>query len=405
MYPISTIRSHFPILEERPYGKPLAYLDNGATTQKPKQVIDTLVDLYSHSNSNIHRGVHYLSGVMTERYEEARIEVQQFIHAALSQEIIFTAGTTAGINAVAFSFGERYVSAGDEILISAMEHHANIVPWQMLCDRKGAILRVIPMSDNGELDMEAYENLLTDKTRIVAVCHVSNTLGTVNPVKEIIGKAHKHDIPVLIDGAQSVQHFPIDVQHLDCDFFLFSGHKIYGPTGIGVLYGKKQWLDEMPPYQGGGDMVDCVTFERTTYNELPFKFEAGTANYLEAAALQTALEYVKSIGLEAIGQHEKALLQYATQKIGSIEGVKIYGNAAEKAGVLSFLVGRSHPYDVGMILDKLGIAVRTGTHCTQPLMKRLGIDGTVRASFGLYNTFDEVDRLYEGILRAKRMLS
>jgi len=405
MYPISTIRSHFPILEERPYGKPLAYLDNGATTQKPKQVIDTLVDLYSHSNSNIHRGVHYLSGVMTERYEEARIEVQQFIHAALSQEIIFTAGTTAGINAVAFSFGERYVSAGDEILISAMEHHANIVPWQMLCDRKGAILRVIPMSDNGELDMEAYENLLTDKTRIVAVCHVSNTLGTVNPVKEIIGKAHKHDIPVLIDGAQSVQHFPIDVQHLDCDFFLFSGHKIYGPTGIGVLYGKKQWLDEMPPYQGGGDMVDCVTFERTTYNELPFKFEAGTANYLGAAALQTALEYVKSIGIEAIGQHEKALLQYATQKIGSIEGVKIYGNAAEKAGILSFLVGRSHPYDVGMILDKLGIAVRTGTHCTQPLMKRLGIDGTVRASFGLYNTFDEIDRLYEGILRAKRMLS
>ena len=405
MYPIETIRSYFPILEEKPYGKPLAYLDNGATTQKPLQVIDTIVELYRHSNSNIHRGVHYLSGVMTDRYEEARLRVQQFIHATYSQEVIFTAGTTAGINAVAFSFGERFVKAGDEILISAMEHHANIVPWQMLCDRKQAKLRVIPISDAGQLNMEAFEALLSDRTRIVAVCHASNTLGTVNPIKEIIEKAHSRNIPVLIDGAQSVQHMRIDVEALDCDFFLFSGHKLYGPTGIGVLYGKKKWLDEMPPYQGGGDMVDCVTFERTTYNELPFKFEAGTANYVGAAGLKSAIDLVEEIGLDAIQQHEQDLLHYATQKIGAIEGIKIYGNAPEKVGVLSFLVGKSHPYDVGMILDKLGIAVRTGTHCTQPLMKRFGIDGTVRASFGLYNTRNEIDRLHEGILRAKRMLS
>lgn len=405
MYPIETIRSYFPILEEKPYGKPLAYLDNGATTQKPLQVIDTIVELYRHSNSNIHRGVHYLSGLMTDRYEEARLRIQQFIHAAYSQEVIFTAGTTAGINAVAFSFGERFVKTGDEILISAMEHHANIVPWQMLCDRKQAKLRVIPITDAGELNMEAFEALLSDRTRIVAVCHASNTLGTVNPIKKIIEKAHSRNIPVLIDGAQSIQHMRIDVEALDCDFFLFSGHKLYGPTGIGVLYGKKKWLDEMPPYQGGGDMVDCVTFERTTYNELPFKFEAGTANYVGAAGLKSAIDLVEEIGIETIGQHEQDLLHYATQKIGAIDGVKIYGNAPEKVGVLSFLVGKSHPYDVGMILDKLGIAVRTGTHCTQPLMKRLGIDGTVRASFGLYNTRNEIDRLHEGILRAKRMLS
>jgi cysteine desulfurase / selenocysteine lyase len=379
-------------------------MDNGATTQKPQCVIDTINQLHSEQNASIHRGVHFLSEQMTERYENARKIVQEFINAEYSQEIIFTSGTTGSINAVAFSFGEAYIRSGDEIIVSEMEHHSNIVPWQMMCDRKKAVLKVIPITDNGELRLDEYKKLLNNKTKLVAVNQVSNSLGTINPVKEIIGLAHQAGAKVLLDGAQGIQHGMVDVQAMDCDFYAFSGHKLYGPTGIGVLYGKEKLLFGMPPYQGGGDMVQCVSFEKTTYNTLPFKFEAGTSNYIGAIGLAAAIDYVKSIGLENIEAYEKELLTYVTEKLSQIDGLRIYGNAANKISIISFLVGNIHPYDMGMILDKMGIAVRTGTHCTMPLMDRYEIEGTVRASMVFYNTLEEIDQLYEGIVKAKAML-
>lgn len=396
-FDVQTIRKDFPILHQIVHGYPLAYFDNAATTQKPQCVIDTIVNYYTHLNSNIHRGVHYLSEQSTNLYEEARKTVQQFINAQYSQEVIFTSGTTAAINAVAFSFGERFVKEGDEIVISAMEHHANIVPWQMMCERKGARLKVIPIDNKGEILFDEYLKLLTPKVKLVAVTHVSNVLGTINPIEKIIETAHKHNIPVLIDGAQSVQHIPIDVQALDCDFFVFSGHKIYGPTGIGILYGKEKWLNEMPPYQGGGDMVDCVTFEKTTYNDLPLKFEAGTTNFIGAIGLAEAIRYLTRIGLDKVGKYENQLLAYAKEKLSSFERIQFYGTAPKKGPVISFLIDGIHPYDTGMVLDKLGIAVRTGTHCAQPLMDFFDIDGTVRVSLSFYNTFEEIDRLTQGI--------
>lgn len=396
-FDVQTIRKDFPILHQIVHGYPLAYFDNAATTQKPQCVIDTIVNYYTHLNSNIHRGVHYLSEQSTNLYEEARKTVQQFINAQYSQEVIFTSGTTAAINAVAFSFGERFVKEGDEIVISAMEHHANIVPWQMMCERKGARLKVIPIDNKGEILFDEYLKLLTPKVKLVAVTHVSNVLGTINPIEKIIDTAHNHNIPVLIDGAQSVQHIPIDVQALDCDFFVFSGHKIYGPTGIGILYGKEKWLNEMPPYQGGGDMVDCVTFEKTTYNDLPLKFEAGTTNFIGAIGLAEAIRYLTRIGLDKVGKYENQLLAYAMEKLSSFERIQFYGTAPKKGPVISFLIDGIHPYDTGMVLDKLGIAVRTGTHCAQPLMDFFDIDGTVRVSLAFYNTFEEIDRLTQGI--------
>ncbi len=390
---------------EKVYEKPLIYLDNGATTQKPQVVIDTLQEIYAKKNSSIHRGIHFLSEQMTEAYEKARDTVREFINALSTTEIIFTHGATSAINAVAFSFGEKYVTKGDEVLISEMEHHSNIVPWQMLCDRKQATLKVIPFDDNGELLMEEYKKLLTPKTKIVAVNYASNSLGTVNPVKEITHLAHEKSIPVLIDGAQIVQHGKVDVRDIDCDFFVFSGHKVFGPTGIGVLYGKEKLLEELPPYQGGGDMVDCVTMEKTTYNELPYKFEAGTMHYTGAIGLGKALEYVTAVGINNIAEYETALLEHTRKKLEEIEGLRTYGNAAQKINVFSFLLEGVHPYDAGMILDKLGIAVRTGTHCTQPVMDRFNISGTIRASMVLYNTFEEVDMLVNGLKRVKKMFS
>jgi cysteine desulfurase/selenocysteine lyase len=400
---IQTLRNDFPILKQLVHNKPLAYFDNGATTQKPQSVIDAVIRCYTETNSNIHRGVHLLSEKSTEAFEEARRTVQQFINAEYSQEVIFTSGATGSINAVAFSFGEKYIKAGDEILVSAMEHHANIVPWQMMCERKQAHLKVIPFDDRGVLQMDEYKKLLNPKVKFVAVTHVSNSLGTVNPVKEIIELAHAQNIPVLIDGSQSIQHTKIDVQALDCDFFVFSGHKIYAPTGIGILYGKEKWLNALPPYQGGGDMVYCVSFEKTTFNDLPFKFEAGTLNYIGASGLSAAIKYILEIGLENIAQYESELLQYATQKLESIEGLKIYGTSPNKGPIISFLLDKIHPYDTGMVLDKMGIAVRTGTHCSQPVMDNFEIEGTVRASFAFYNTFEEIDRLYDGLLKVKQM--
>ncbi len=404
MIDIQKIRFDFPILTQTVYGKPLIYLDNGATTQKPKVVIDKLTQLYTEQYSSIHRGVHYLSEQSTEMYEHSRRTIQKYINAKFSQEIIFTSGATGAINTVAFSFGEKYVHEGDEIIISGMEHHSNIVPWQMLCERKKANLKVIPFTVEGELRLDVFKSLLNKRTKLVAVNHVSNTLGTINPVKEIIDIAHAVSVPVLIDGAQAIQHMQVDVQELDCDFYVFSGHKVYGPTGIGVLYGKQQLLYDIPPYQGGGDMVDCVTFEHTTYNELPFKFEAGTSNFVSAIAMGTALEYMESLDLQKIAEYEHQLLLYATKKLNEIEGLRIYGNAKEKISILSFLVDNIHPYDMGMILDKMGIAVRTGSHCTQPLLEQYQIEGTVRASLVFYNTFEEIDSLAEGIKKAKSML-
>jgi cysteine desulfurase/selenocysteine lyase len=403
-FDVSKVRQDFPILSQKVYGKPLVYFDNGATTQKPQIVIDTINSLHAEYNSSIHRGVHYMSEQMTEKYEDARRIIQAFINAEHSKEIIFTSGTTASINAVAFSFGERYVNPGDEVIISTMEHHSNIVPWQMMCDRKKAKLCIIPINDNGELIIGEYKKLLSDKTKIVAVNQVSNSLGTINPIKEIISLAHDVGAKVLIDGAQGIQHGKTDVRDLDCDFYAFSGHKIYGPTGIGVLYGKEKLLYEMPPYQGGGDMVERVTFEKTTYNELPFKFEAGTSNYIGGIGLGAAIDYVKSIGLDEILAYEHQLLKYATEKLSQVEGLRIYGKAKNKISIISFLIGNIHPYDMGMILDKMGIAVRTGTHCTQPLMDRYNIDGTIRASLSFYNTTEEIDCLYEAVVKAKQML-
>ncbi|MBE9518668.1 MAG: cysteine desulfurase [Bacteroidetes bacterium] len=402
---IKQIRSDFPILQQQVYNKPLVYLDNGATTQKPRVVIDTIRELQETQNSSIHRGIHYLSEQMTERYEAARETVRAFLNASSTREIIFTSGATGSINTIAFSFGEKYVNAGDEILISEMEHHSNIVPWQMLCERKGAQLKVIPFHDNGKLKLDELDELLTDKTRIVALTHASNSLGTINPVKEVIRKAHTRGIPVLLDGAQMVQHGEVDVKELDCDFYVFSSHKIYGPTGSGVLYGKEAMLEELPPYQGGGDMVDQVRFDRTSYNALPFKFEAGTTNYTGAIGLAAALDYLQSIGFQAIGQYEQELSAYTLEKLGGIKGLKLYGNAEERISVFSFLLDQIHPYDAAMILDKMGIAVRTGTHCTQPVMDHFGIEGTIRASLVFYNTMEEVDALVEGIKKTMDMLS
>jgi len=402
---VERIRRDFPVLRTMVHGKPLVYLDNGATTQKPRIVIDTLNDLYESKNSSIHRGVHFLSEQMTVDYEYAREVVKNFINARNTNEIIFTSGATGSINTLAFSFGEKYIKEGDEIIVSEMEHHSNIVPWQMLCGRKKAKLRVIPFDENGELMQNEYKLLFNEKTRLVALTHVSNSLGTVNPVKEMIRFAHDHQIPVLIDGAQAVQHGHVDVQDLDCDFYVFSGHKIFGPTGIGVLYGREIMLDALPPYQGGGDMVDCVKFEKTTYNILPFKFEAGTMNYTAAIGLGVAIEYLNAIGMDAIMQHEKNLFSYAEKRLLEIEDLTMYGNARDKINVFSFLIQGLHPYDTGMILDKMGVAVRTGTHCTQPVMDHFQISGTIRASMALYNSFEDIDRLVEGLKKAKTMLS
>lgn len=396
-------RSDFPILSREVYGRPLVYFDNGATTQKPTCVLQTIERFYKEINANIHRGVHKLSDESTREYENAREVVRRFLNARKTSEIIFTSGTTASINLVAFSFGEVFVHQGDEVLVTEMEHHSNIVPWQLLCERKGATLKVLPFNDNGELMLDKLPELITPKTRIIAVTHVSNTLGTVNPIAEIVRIAHSQNIPVLVDGAQGVKHGKIDVQQLDADFYAFSGHKIYGPTGIGVLYGKEEWLDRMVPWQGGGDMIATVSFKKTTFNELPFKFEAGTANYIGAAGLGTALDYYMSIGPEVATAYEDELLKYATNKLKEIDGLTIYGNAPEKAAIISFLLNGIHPYDTGMILDKMGIAVRTGNHCTQPVIDHYGIDGTVRASLAFYNTFDEIDRLAEALHKVKEM--
>jgi len=402
-FEIDKIRSDFPILNQQVYGKPLVYFDNGATTQKPKCVLDTIDHFHNQINANIHRGVHKLSSESTDAYENARETVRAFINANSTREIIFTSGATASINLVAFSFGEAFIGEGDEVIVSEMEHHSNIVPWQLMCERKKAKLKVLPFNDNGELILNKLDELITNRTKIIAVTHVSNSLGTVNPIKEIIANAHAKGVKVLVDGAQGVKHGILDIQDLDADFYAFSGHKIYGPTGIGVLYGKEEILNGMPPWQGGGDMIKTVTFEKTTFNELPFKFEAGTANYIGAAGLATALKYYQSIGIDEAVNHETALLNYATQRLLSVEGVRIIGNAKDKASIISFLIGDIHPYDTGMILDKMGIAVRTGTHCTEPVMAHFGIDGTVRASFAFYNTKEEINKLIEGVERVKMM--
>lgn len=400
---INKLRQDFPILSEKIYGKPLVYFDNAATTQTPTQVTDIMVEYYNKYNSNIHRGIHYLSNKSTEGAENARLKVQKFINAAHSHEVIFTSGATESVNLVANSFGECYISEGDEVIVSEMEHHSNIVPWQMLCQRKKVTLKVLPFNDNGELMIEKLEDLITDRTKILAVNHISNSLGTINPIKGIIDFAHSKNVPVLIDAAQSVQHKKIDVQALDADFLVFSGHKLYGPTGIGVLYGKEKFLNEMPPWQGGGEMIQEVTFEKTTYNELPFKFEAGTPNYIDAIGLGAAIDYVEAIGLDSIDAYEQELLAYATEKFNAIPGMRIYGTAKNKTSVISFLVEGIHFYDMGMLLDQMGIAVRTGTHCTEPVMQHFGIDGTVRASFAFYNTKEEIDALLAGIEKVCKM--
>ncbi|MCX6326305.1 MAG: cysteine desulfurase [Bacteroidia bacterium] len=402
---IAEIRADFPILGRSVYDKPLVYFDNGATTQKPQCVIDALTEVYTSYNANIHRGVHYLSDMSSEAYENSREKVRSFINAGKKEEVVFTSGTTGSINGIAFSFGERYIKPGDEIIISHLEHHANIVPWQMMCERKGAVLRVIPVNDEGEIIFEEYLKMLSSKTKLVSVTQVSNALGTVLPVNEIITAAHSVNAPVLIDGAQGIQHGVVDVKIMDCDFYVFSGHKIYGPTGIGILYGKEKWLSELPPFQGGGDMVDKVTFEKTTYNELPFKFEAGTMNFTGAIGLARALDYVMSIGRIDIAIREKYLLSHATERLSAIKDLKIYGNSVRKIPTISFLLKDIHQYDAGMILDKMGIAVRTGTHCAQPVMDRYGIDGTIRASICFYNTREEIDILAGGIEKVISMFA
>lgn len=403
MYNVEEIRADFPILARTVYGKPLVYLDNGATTQKPRCVVDAITDEYYSVNANVHRGVHFLSQQATELHEAGRETVRRFINARSTNEIVFTRGTTESINLLASSFGEAFLHEGDEVIVSTMEHHSNIVPWQLLQMRKGIRLRVIPMNDRGELLSDEYERLFTERTRIVCVTHVSNVLGTVNPVKEMIAVAHAHGVPVLVDGAQSIPHMPVDVQALDADFYVFSGHKVYGPTGVGVLFGKEDWLDRLPPYQGGGEMIRHVSFECTTFNELPFKFEAGTPDYIGTTGLAKALDYVAALGMERIAAYEHELTDYATRRLKEIPRMRIFGEAAEKGSVISFLVGDIHHFDMGTLLDRLGIAVRTGHHCAQPLMQRLGIEGTVRASFALYNTKEEVDALVSGVERVSRM--
>lgn len=400
---IQKIRKDFPILSTKVYGKPLIYLDNGATTQKPQSVIDKITEVYSRVNANIHRGVHHLSQEATELTENARRTVQQFIKAKHSHEIIFTKGTTESINLIAHSFCRQFCKEGDEILISAMEHHSNIVPWQLQESISGVKLKIIPINEEGEIIIEEYEKLITSKTKLVSITYVSNVLGVINPVEKIIEIAHKHNVPILIDAAQAVQHMEIDVQKLDCDFLAFSGHKVYGPTGTGILYGKEDLLNQLPPYQGGGEMIGKVSFSGTTFNELPFKFEAGTPNYVDFIALGTALDYVNSIGLNNIRLYEDELLEYATKRLLEIEGLRIFGTSKNKSAVISFLVDGIHHYDMGMLLDKMGIAVRTGHHCAEPLMDELGIEGTVRASFVFYNTKEEINQLVEGVKKAVSM--
>ena len=401
---ISEIRADFPLLSRTVYkNKPLVYFDNGATTQKPQCVLDAVREVYTNYNGNIHRGVHAMSDMTSEAYEKARETVRVFIDASKREEVVFTSGTTGAINAIAFSFGEKYIKAGDEIIVSQLEHHANIVPWQMVCERKNAILKVIPINESGEVLVEEFKRLINDKTRLVAIAQVSNVLGTKLPVTQIINIAHAHGIPVLVDGAQGIQHGNTSVTALDCDFYVFSGHKIYGPTGIGVLYGKEKWLADLPPYQGGGDMVEKVTFEKTTYNQLPFKFEAGTVNYAGAIGLARALDYLDELGREDISAREKDLLEYASGRLSEIKNLKIFGTSVDKIATMSFLIDGIHQYDTGTILDKLGIAVRTGTHCAQPLMEFYGIEGTVRASMCFYNTREEIDVLADGIERVKQM--
>lgn len=403
MFDINTIRNDFPILGRKVYDRPLVYLDNAATTQKPRCVVEAITDEYYNVNANVHRGVHYLSQQATDLHEEAREKVRRFINARSTSEIIFTRGTTESLNLVASSFCDEFMQEGDEVIVSVMEHHSNIVPWQLQAAKKGISIRVIPMTDEGELRLDEYERLFTDRTKLVSVTHVSNVLGTVNPVDEIIRIAHSHGVPVMVDGAQSAPHFAVDVQAMDCDFFAFSGHKMYGPTGVGVLYGKEDWLDRLPPYQGGGEMIESVSFERTVFERLPFKFEAGTPDYVATNGLAKAIDYITAIGMDDIRRHEHELTEYAMRRLAEVDGIRIFGTSARKDAVVSFLVGDIHHLDMGTLLDRLGIAVRTGHHCAQPLMQRLGIQGTVRASFALYNTKEEIDALVDGIKRVSKM--
>lgn len=403
MFDVTKIREDFPILSRKVYDRPLVYLDNGATTQKPLCVLDAMREEYLNVNANVHRGVHYLSQQATDLHEQAREKVRKFINAGSVNEIIFTRGTTESLNLVVSSFCDGFMSEGDEVIVSVMEHHSNIVPWQLQAARKGISLRVIPMNNKGELLLDEYEKLFTERTKIVSVTHVSNVLGTVNPVKEIVRIAHEHGVPVMVDGAQSTPHFAVDVQDIDCDFFAFSGHKMYGPTGVGVLYGKEDWLDRMPPYQGGGEMIESVSFEKTVFEHLPFKFEAGTPDYVATHGLATAIDYISSIGIDNISRHEQELTKYCMERMQEIDGIRLFGTANDKDAVVSFLVGDIHHLDMGTLLDRLGIAVRTGHHCAQPLMIRLGIQGTVRASFAMYNTKEEIDVLVEGIKRVSKM--
>ena len=402
-FDVRTIRQDFPILQSQIYGHPLVYLDNGATTQKPRQVVEAMVQQYYTANANVHRGVHHLSVVATDMLELSRETVRRFINAESTQEIVFTRGTTEAINLVASSFCQQEMQAGDEVIISTMEHHSNIVPWQLQAERKGIVVKVIPMTDDGVLLMDAFKQLFTAKTKLVSVAHVSNVLGTINHVADIIRIAHEHGVPALVDGAQSVPHMPVDVQALDADFYCFSGHKVYGPTGIGVLYGKREWLDRLPPYQGGGEMIGTVSFDHTTFNHLPYKFEAGTPNYVGVTGLATAIDYVSSIGMKEIAAYEADLTQYALEQMSQIEGIRVFGPKEHRGSVISFLVGNIHHLDMGTLLDRLGLAVRTGHHCAEPLMHRLGIEGTLRASFGIYNTHEEVDKLVAGIRRVASM--
>lgn len=402
-YNVEEIRQDFPILQREVYGRPLIYLDNAATTQKPRSVVEAISNEYFSTNANVHRGVHFLSQKATDLHEAARERVRQFINARSTAEVLFTRGTTESLNLVASSFGEAFLKEGDEVIVSVMEHHSDIVPWQLLRERKGIVIRVIPMDDSGRLDLEAYERLFSERTRLVCVAHVSNVLGTVNPVKQMAATAHAHGAYMLVDGAQSIPHFKVDVQDLDCDFLTFSGHKIYGPTGIGVLYGRESLLEKMPPYQGGGEMIARVTFEHTTYERLPYKFEAGTPDYVGTHALAAAIDYVEELGMDEIAAHERRLTQYAMERLGAIKDMHLYGTTPDKDAVVAFNVGNIHPLDLGTLLDRLGIAIRTGHHCAQPLMQRCGVEGMARASFALYNTMDEIDKLAEGIERVSKM--
>lgn len=402
-YNVEEIRQDFPILQREVYGRPLIYLDNAATTQKPRSVVEAISNEYFSTNANVHRGVHFLSQKATDLHEAARERVRRFINARSTAEVLFTRGTTESLNLVASSFGEAFLKEGDEVIVSVMEHHSDIVPWQLLRERKGIVIRVIPMDDSGRLDLEAYERLFSERTRLVCVAHVSNVLGTVNPVKQMAATAHAHGAYMLVDGAQSIPHFKVDVQDLDCDFLTFSGHKIYGPTGIGVLYGRESLLEKMPPYQGGGEMIARVTFEHTTYERLPYKFEAGTPDYVGTHALAAAIDYVEALGMDEIAAHERRLTQYAMERLGAIKDMHLYGTTPDKDAVVAFNVGNIHPLDLGTLLDRLGIAIRTGHHCAQPLMQRCGVEGMARASFALYNTMDEIDKLAEGIERVSKM--